>query len=41
MSESSVYMLLKFWQLGTMPVALESLFHAHHPLEQNLLPDSA
>jgi len=31
MSKSAVQMLPELWQLGAMPPALGSLFHAHHP----------
>lgn len=36
MSESIAQALLEQQQLGAVPIALGSLFHAHHPLVQNL-----
>ena len=36
MPESGIQMLLEFWQLGTVPTALGSLFHVDHPLVKNL-----
>jgi len=36
MSESTVPVLLELQQLGAVITALGSLFHAHHPLMQNL-----
>jgi len=36
MSENIVQMLLELQQLGARPTALQSLFHAHHPLVQSL-----
>lgn len=34
--ESSVQTVLELWQLKAVPTALDSLFHAHHNLGQNL-----
>jgi len=36
MSETAVQMLLDLGQFSAVPAALGSLFHAHHPLMQNL-----
>lgn len=36
LSENAVQTLLELWQLGAMPTAVGSLFHAHCPLVQNL-----